>query len=76
MLGISSDNCILKCFGAGLVDLCTLIVNNKHSECNGVLHTQFDDIQAPISYISFQLLDFVFTHRLFDNTVLRFRDSV
>jgi len=66
---------ILKCFGAGPVGLCAL-VNNKPLQCNGVLCTQFDDIQAPISYTSFWLLVFVFIHRLFDSTVLHFRDSV
>jgi hypothetical protein len=66
---------ILKGYGAGLFGLCTL-VNNNPVQCNGVLCTQFDDIQAPISYISFRLLVFVFIHRLFDNTVLHFRDSV
>lgn len=49
---------ILKCFGACLVGLCTLVVNNKPLQCNGVLCTQFDDIQAPISYISSRLFTF------------------
>jgi hypothetical protein len=44
----------LKCFGAGLIGLCTF-VNNKPLQCHGLLHTRFDDIQAPISYVSFQL---------------------
>ena len=67
---------ILKCFGTGLVGLCTLVFNNKPLQCNGVLCTEFDDTQALISYISFWLFVFVFIHRLFDNTVLHFRDSV
>jgi hypothetical protein len=66
---------ILKCYVAGLVGLCTL-VSNSPSQCNGVLCTQWDDIQAPISYISFRLLVFMFIHRLFDNSVLQFRDFV
>ena len=53
-----------ECFGANLIGLCTLVVNNKPLQCNGVLCTQFDDIQAPIPYISFRPLVFVFVHRL------------
>jgi len=64
---------ILKGYGAGHVGLCTLVVNNKPVQCNGVLCTQFDDVQGPVS---FRLLVFVFIHRLFDNTVLHFGDSV
>jgi len=57
---------ILNGYGAGLVGLCTLVVNNKPVQCNGILCTQFNVVQA----------QFVFIHRLFGNTVLHFRDSV
>jgi hypothetical protein len=67
---------MLKCFVAGVIGVCTVVINNKPMPCHGLQHTQFGDIQAPISYVSFQLFVSVFTCGLCDNTVLLCRDSM